>query len=204
VDRTADGTETIRIDITMQKVLLAFDIGSIEIGWINFQSGAAPSFDMVPYGQSMPARPDRNHKAGFRSKLWDGRAGFSREFSSTAGATVNLASTAYVHSGADAVSYASTSSYRAFAPYRPTASTNTSPFTNLRFWVNGERTGGQQLAIEVRFSTAQTWGPLVPIDPMRSQQRPQFSSRSNVAAILHLPSSNFYVRPPAQESQPTR
>ncbi len=87
MDRTADGTETIRIDITMQKVLLAFDVGSIEIGWINFQSGAAPSFDMVPYGQSMPARPDRNHKAGFRSKLWDGRAGFSR--SSTAGATVN-------------------------------------------------------------------------------------------------------------------
>jgi hypothetical protein len=89
VDRTADGTETTRIDITMQKVLLAFDVGSIEIGWINFQSGAAPSFDMVPYGQSMPARPDRNHKAGFRSRLWDGRAGFSREFSSTAGATVN-------------------------------------------------------------------------------------------------------------------
>jgi hypothetical protein len=89
VDRTADGTENIRIDVTMQQPIFAWDIGSIEIGWANFQSGAAPSLVMVPYGQPMPARPNREHKAGFRSKIWDGREPSAREFSATAGVTVN-------------------------------------------------------------------------------------------------------------------
>jgi hypothetical protein len=87
VDRTADGTETIRIDQTFQQPAYAFDIGSIEIGWLNFQDGIAPSFAVVPFGQPMPARPDRGHKAGFRSKVWDGQTG-PREFSSSAGVTV--------------------------------------------------------------------------------------------------------------------
>ena len=89
VDRTADGSDTIRVDLTMQRPSYAWDLGSIEIGWANFQAGAAPSLVMVPYGQPMPARPDRDHKAGFRSKVWDGREAFSREFSATAGVTVN-------------------------------------------------------------------------------------------------------------------
>lgn len=89
VDRTADGADVIRIDVTMTQPIYAWDIGSIEVGWINFQTGAAPTFCVVPFGQPMPARPDRAHKAGFRSKVWDGRDAASREFSSTAGATVN-------------------------------------------------------------------------------------------------------------------
>lgn len=89
VDRTADGAETIRIDVTMQQPAYAWDISSIEIGWANFQAGTAPSLIMVPYGQPMPSRPDRNHKAGFRSKVWDGREERAREFSATAGVTVN-------------------------------------------------------------------------------------------------------------------
>lgn len=89
VDRTADGTETIRVDITMQAPAFAFDFGSIEIGWLNFQAGTAPTFVTVPYGQPMPTRPDRAHKAGFRAKVWEGRDPTAREFSANAGATVN-------------------------------------------------------------------------------------------------------------------
>jgi len=89
VDRTADGAENIRIDITMQQPVFAWDIGSIEIGWANFQSGASPSLLMVPYGQPMPPKPDRGHKAGFRSKVWDGHQATAREFSAIAGVTVN-------------------------------------------------------------------------------------------------------------------
>lgn len=88
VDRTADGTDNIRIDITMSQPALAWDIGSLEIGWANFQSGLAPGFCMVPFGQPMPERPDRGHKAGFRSKVWEGRDPTAREFSSTAGVTI--------------------------------------------------------------------------------------------------------------------
>jgi hypothetical protein len=89
VDRTTDGTENIRIDITMIQPAFAFDLGSIEIGWANFQSGAAPTFLMVPFGQPMPERPNREHKAGFRARVWEGRDPTAREFSATAGVTVN-------------------------------------------------------------------------------------------------------------------
>ena len=85
VDRTADGIGIIKAPV-MQPVF-AFDIGSIEIGWMNFN--ALVSVIVVPFGQPMPERPDRNHKAGFRSKIWDGREATAREFSATAGATVN-------------------------------------------------------------------------------------------------------------------
>jgi hypothetical protein len=89
VDRTADGTENIRVDVTMVQPAFAFDLGSIQIGWANFQSGAAPTFAMVPYGQPMPERPNREHKAGFRARVWEGRDPTAREFSATAGVTVN-------------------------------------------------------------------------------------------------------------------
>jgi hypothetical protein len=89
VDRTADDTGVIKIDITMSQPMFAFDFGAIEIGWLNFQAGMAPSLVMVPYGQPMPARPDRGHKAGFRTKVWDGREAAGREISSSAGMTVN-------------------------------------------------------------------------------------------------------------------
>lgn len=89
VDRSADGASNIKTDVTMTAPPLALDIGSILIGWANFNTGGAPSIVMVPYGQTMPARPDPAHKAGFRAKVWDGRDPVAREFSSNAGVTVN-------------------------------------------------------------------------------------------------------------------
>ena len=88
VERTADGNGIIKCDITMSQPVYAFDSGSVEVGWANFQSGMSPSFVMVPFGQTMPARPDRDHKAGFRSKVWNGQTDTAREFSATAGVTV--------------------------------------------------------------------------------------------------------------------
>ncbi len=89
VDRTADGSDIIRVDLTMTQPVLAFDLGTIEIGWIKFQNGAPPTFLVVPYGQPMPQRPEHGYKAGFRAKVWEGVPGtVAREFSATAGATV--------------------------------------------------------------------------------------------------------------------
>jgi hypothetical protein len=88
VERTADGNGIIKVDVTMQQPMVAWDIGSLEVGWANFQSGMSPSLIMVPFGQPMPARPDRDHKAGFRSKVWNGSTDTAREFSATAGVTV--------------------------------------------------------------------------------------------------------------------
>lgn len=89
VDRTADGSDIIKVDVTMDRPSFAWDMGSIQVGWINFQSNMVPTFCLVPYGQPMPARPDRNHKAGFRSRIWNGAEPWARDFSSTAGVTVN-------------------------------------------------------------------------------------------------------------------
>lgn len=89
VDRTADETAFTKTDITMSQPAFAFDFGTIEIGWLNFQAGIAPSFALTPYGHPMPARPDAGHKAGFRLRVWDGREAATRELTSCAGVTVN-------------------------------------------------------------------------------------------------------------------
>jgi hypothetical protein len=78
---------------------------------------------------------------------------------------VNLASTSYVHSGTVAVSYTITGAYGAFAPQLSSGSFDTAPFTNIRFWVNGEAAGGQQLALTVKFASTNTWGKVIKIDP---------------------------------------
>src|SRR5579862_577570 len=88
VERDAAGTGVIRCDVTMSQPVVAFDIGSLEVGWINFQNGSAPSFLVVPFGQPMPARPDREHKAGFRSRVWNGQTETAREFSASAATTI--------------------------------------------------------------------------------------------------------------------
>jgi hypothetical protein len=77
-----------KIDITMSKPVFALDIGSVEVGWAHFPPGAGPQMDMVPYGEPMPARPDRIYKAGFKLQLWDGREPNARRFMSTAAVVV--------------------------------------------------------------------------------------------------------------------
>ena len=62
VDRTADGAGIIKVDVTMQQPVLCLDIGSIQVGFASFPAGAAPTFVMVPYGQTMPARRSMRSK----------------------------------------------------------------------------------------------------------------------------------------------
>ncbi len=80
------------------------------------------------------------------------------------GATVDPASTAYVHSGESAVSCTINGKYGAFAPYMPKGSLDVAPYSNLRFYINGEATGGQKLALMARYAGGQTWSRLVAID----------------------------------------
>jgi hypothetical protein len=138
VDRTADGVGIITIDVTMQAPLFAWDIASIEIGWAQFQAGAV-SFAMVPFGQPMPARPDRNHKAGFRSKVWDGRASHAHEFSATAGATVNAIEALWdklVATPEAAAGKVPVIQLVNVEPVRSGQSTNYAPVFELRQWID--------------------------------------------------------------------
>jgi hypothetical protein len=67
VDRNNDGTgwNTDLVDIT-STFRAVFDFENVEVGWIAFPLGAAPSFRLVPIGTQLPTRPDENHKNGLR------------------------------------------------------------------------------------------------------------------------------------------
>lgn len=70
VERTNDGSgwATDQEDITHNfKAIVDFE--NVETGWINFATGGAPDFRMVPMGQALPERPSPNHKNGIRFML---------------------------------------------------------------------------------------------------------------------------------------
>jgi hypothetical protein len=85
VDKT-DGIST-PIDIT-KKFTAVFDFENVEVGYINFATGSAPDFVMVPLGDVLPACPSENHKQGMRMTVKLGRdcGGDCRELAGTSGA----------------------------------------------------------------------------------------------------------------------
>lgn len=89
IDQSPDG-QIVKFNLTMSQPAFAWDLGTIETGWLNFQKATAPSIVVVPFGQPWPARPDNAHKAGFRSRIWDGQEPFAREFAATAGVTIKV------------------------------------------------------------------------------------------------------------------
>lgn len=60
------------------------DFGSIQVGWLHFAAGQAPSFAVVPLGQALPAQPNKDHRQGFKLLLHLGKGGGLREFATTA------------------------------------------------------------------------------------------------------------------------
>lgn len=70
IDRidTGSGFENSPVDITSSfKAIVDFE--NIEVGWIDFPVGSAPSFSLVPMGQALPPRPSQKHKNGVRFML---------------------------------------------------------------------------------------------------------------------------------------
>lgn len=56
------------VDITSNfKAMVDFE--NIEVGWIDFPAGSAPSFSLVPMGTALPDRPSAKHKNGVRFVL---------------------------------------------------------------------------------------------------------------------------------------
>ena len=67
VDRieTTNGFVGEPLDITgIFKAIVDFE--NVEVGWINFATGSAPDFRLVPIGQRLPGRPSEVHKNGIR------------------------------------------------------------------------------------------------------------------------------------------
>lgn len=87
VDRSnASGTwEKEDVEIT-SNFKAVFDMENIEVGWMNFNTGGAPDFQLAPLGSSAGPRPSENHREGFRvmMKLAKEAGGDVREFCSVA------------------------------------------------------------------------------------------------------------------------
>ena len=67
--QTAQGWDRTPVNITAEFKAL-FDMENMEVGWIDFATGGAPSFVMVRYpGAQYPARPNPAHKAGARIQI---------------------------------------------------------------------------------------------------------------------------------------
>lgn len=83
--RDRNGTENVEVDIT-KAFKAVVDMENIEVGYINFATGGAPDFVLVPLGDPMPQKPSDGHKQGFRivCKLGNDCGGDLREFSSCA------------------------------------------------------------------------------------------------------------------------
>jgi hypothetical protein len=67
MDRVVNGNGFVSdpVDITASFKAI-FDFENIEVGWIDYQPGSAPHFDLVPMGSQLPDRPSVRHKNGVR------------------------------------------------------------------------------------------------------------------------------------------
>jgi hypothetical protein len=70
VDRVQDfnGYNNEQVDIT-HNFRAVVDFENVEVGWINFPQGGAPSFMLVPMGTQLPPRPTPDYKNGLRFML---------------------------------------------------------------------------------------------------------------------------------------
>jgi hypothetical protein len=89
--QTAQGWDRTPVDITSTfKALI--DLENTEVGWIDFSTGGAPSFVMVPYpGHKLPDRPGPKHKHGLRFtvKLANTVGGDVRQIAGTSASFLN-------------------------------------------------------------------------------------------------------------------
>ncbi len=91
VDRQqgANGYENTPADIT-KAFKAVVDLENVEVGYMNFDTGGAPDFCMVPLGTAFPQKPTDKHRQGARimMKLHASCGGDVREMSSVAKAAL--------------------------------------------------------------------------------------------------------------------
>lgn len=70
IDRVqgAAGWESNVTDFT-QNAIFVIDLANIEVGWVHF-SPQGPNYAMSPVGQKQPDQPSKDHKQGFKVKIF--------------------------------------------------------------------------------------------------------------------------------------
>lgn len=94
IDR--NGTESTTVEITTGFSAI-FDLANIKVGWVLFSEGVAPDWSMVSIGATLPPRPSKDHKQGFRMdiKLAKSAGGDVRDFASAAGCVIGAMDVLY-------------------------------------------------------------------------------------------------------------
>jgi hypothetical protein len=76
--------ETTMVDITAPPPQMLMDLAAIEVGWLSY-TGGVPDLRMVPFGTPLPPQPSREHRQGFRVRVFAPKLlGGLREFASSA------------------------------------------------------------------------------------------------------------------------
>lgn len=93
IDREQDASgawQTDQVEIT-QDFQAVMDLENIQVGWLHFPAGSAPSINVVKFGEAMPDKPSKDHKQGFRllMKLGKSCGGDVREMAANAQVSIN-------------------------------------------------------------------------------------------------------------------
>ncbi|WP_270933836.1 hypothetical protein, partial [Falsiroseomonas oryzae] len=76
--------QTTMVDISSPPPQFLMDLAQIEIGWLSY-AGGAPDLRMVPFGAPLPPQPSKEHKQGFRVRVYAPKLlGGLREFAASA------------------------------------------------------------------------------------------------------------------------
>lgn len=83
--QASDGRwETTMADISSPPPQMLMDLAQIEVGWLSY-AGGTPDLQMVPFGAALPPQPSKEHRQGFRVRVYAPKLlGGLREFASSA------------------------------------------------------------------------------------------------------------------------
>lgn len=134
--------QTTMVDISNPPPQFLMDLAQIEIGWLSY-TGGTPDLQMVPFGAALPPPPSKEHRQGFRVRVFAPKLlGGLREFASSAKVVISAMDA--LHSAYEAapersqglvpvVSLAGTTPVTSKTPQG--SSTNYAPVFRIEKWV---------------------------------------------------------------------
>lgn len=134
--------QTTMVDISNPPPQFLMDLAEIEIGWLSY-AGGTPDLQMVPFGAGLPPPPSKEHRQGFRVRVFAPKLlGGLREFASSAKVVISAMDA--LHSAYEAapersqglvpvVSLAGTTPVTSKTPQG--SSTNYAPVFRIEKWV---------------------------------------------------------------------
>ena len=176
-----DTTET---EVTQAQPAFAVDFGRLEVGWCHFVRGAAPLWNMVPYGRPVPERPaspgnddlgkQLNYRQGFKVPVAGNAIGGIRELAGNSAALItgmNELHTLYEAAPEAAMGKIPVVKLVNTLPVKTGQSTNFQPVFAIQAWVERpDLLGPRTVAPPAAAPVAQP-GQAAPVTEQRADRR---------------------------------